>query len=196
MGGSADERAALRPFTVSVVATTSVMWFRRDLRLRDNPALLAAVSDGDVMPLFVLDPRLWRSAGPARKAWLVRSLRALDESLGGALVVRHGDPTHVVPEAAQAAEASAVHVAADFGPYGRERDVRVEKALADAGVPLVRTGSPYAVAPGRLVTGEGGGFRVYSPYNRAWEAHGWRDPAPAPRRATWVAPLPSEGLPD
>ena len=42
----------------------SVMWFRRDLRLADNPALLEACSDGEVLPLFVLDPKLWGPAGP------------------------------------------------------------------------------------------------------------------------------------
>src|SRR5690348_293391 len=78
-----------------------VMWFRRDLRLRDNPALLAAAADGaGVLPLFVMDPALWRPAGPTRRAYLLRSLAALDADLrgrGGRLVVRHGDPVEVLP---------------------------------------------------------------------------------------------------
>jgi len=56
------------------------MWFRRDLRLADNPALLSAVSDATdarVVPLFVLDPALWRPAGPARRAYLAASLTDL-----------------------------------------------------------------------------------------------------------------------
>ncbi len=53
-----------------------------------------------------------------RRAWLARSLRALDDSLDGRLLVRHGDPAALVPEVAAAAEATSVHVAADFGPYG------------------------------------------------------------------------------
>ena len=61
----------------------SVMWFRRDLRLGDNPALLAAVDDGPVLPLFVLDPALWGPAGPSRRAYLGASLRALDVQLAG-----------------------------------------------------------------------------------------------------------------
>src|SRR4051794_30798275 len=56
----------------------SVMWFRRDLRLGDNPALLEAAADGPVLPLFVLDPALWGPAGPSRRAYLAASLRALD----------------------------------------------------------------------------------------------------------------------
>ena len=58
--------------------------------------------------------------------------------------------------------------AADFGPYGRERDEAVEQALADAGVELVRTGSPYAVDPGRVRNGSGEPYKVFTPFSRAW----------------------------
>ena len=68
------------------------MWFRRDLRLRDHPALRTAADNGAVLGLFVLDPALWRSAGPARRAWLAATLRSLDESMGGRLCVRLGRP--------------------------------------------------------------------------------------------------------
>ena len=60
---------------------TSIMWFRRDLRLRDNPALRAAAARGAVLGLFVIDPGLWDNAGPARRAWLSANLRSLDESV-------------------------------------------------------------------------------------------------------------------
>ena len=87
----------------------SVLWLRRDLRLADNPALVeasaAAHADGDgrVVPLFVIDPAVWEPASDVRRAYLVDSLRALDESLGGQLLIRHGDPAQILPEVAQAA---------------------------------------------------------------------------------------------
>ena len=57
------------------------MWFRRDLRLADNPALLAAIENSDeIVPLFILDPKLIKEAGSKRLAYLGNSLRALDES--------------------------------------------------------------------------------------------------------------------
>src|ERR1700760_3421126 len=114
---------------------SAVLWFRRDLRLGDNPALLAAADEGPVVALFVLDDA-------PRVAFMYRTLRALDAQLrehGGGLVVRRGKPENVVPAVAREAGASSVHVSADFGPYGRARDERVEAALGD--VPLVRTGS-------------------------------------------------------
>ena len=57
------------------MGSASVMWFRRDLRLRDNPALLAACAADEVVPLFVLDPFLWERAGRVRRAYLAASLR-------------------------------------------------------------------------------------------------------------------------
>jgi len=184
----------------------SVLWFRRDLRIHDNPALLAAVEaaradgDGRVVALFVLDPRLWDTAGDVRRAWLSRSLTALDASLGGELLVRHGDPLALVPEVAAAADAGTVHVAADFGPYGSTRDRAVEAALETAGRTLVRTGSPYAVAPGRVRKGDGTPYRVYTPFFRAWCTHGWRSPAGEPDEAPlWrlddAGTLSCEGIP-
>jgi deoxyribodipyrimidine photo-lyase len=177
---------------------TSVMWFRRDLRLADNPALLAAVSDAAdsrVVPLFVLDPALGRSAGPARRAYLAASLTDLGASIGG-LLMRRGDPVHEVVEVARAAHARAVHVAEDFGPRGRQRDLDVEAQLALHGISLVRTGSPYAVPPGRVLGRTGGHYQVFTPYSRAWLDHGWPTPSMPPRVVSWVRPLESHSLDD
>lgn len=163
----------------------SVLWFRRDLRLSDHPALLAASDEGDgvVVPLFVIDPRLWDRAGDPRRAYLAASLRALDDSLGGHLVVRYGDPADVVPAVADEAAAGSVHVSADFAPYGHRRDDSVAQALGD--VPLRILGSPYAVAPGRVQNQQGEPYKVFTPFLKAWIAHGWRDPVSAPTDITW-----------
>lgn len=172
------------------------MWFRRDLRLRDNPALLAAAGDtDDVVPLFVLDPALWEPAGDRRRAYLAASLAALDASIDGSLLVRRDDPVRAVVSVARRAGARRVHVAADHQPYGRRRDEAVGAALAQEGIELVRTGSPYVVAPGRITKGDGSPFQVYSPFARAWLQHGWRDPAPAASGISWTAPLKSQGVP-
>ncbi|NAZ87831.1 cryptochrome/photolyase family protein [Kineococcus indalonis] len=162
-----------------------MLWFRRDLRLRDHPALVAAAADGEVLPLFVLDDALWGPSGDVRRAHLLRSLRSLDAALGGHLVVEHGDPADVVPRVARRAGAARVHVSADAGPYGRRRDDAVAAALAGAGRELVRTGTPYAIGPGTLRTAAGTPFQVFNAYSRAWLAHGVPAPAP-PARARWV----------
>jgi deoxyribodipyrimidine photo-lyase len=176
------------------------MWFRRDLRLADNPALLAAISgakadgDGQVVPLFVLDPTLWESAGPVRQAYLVASLDALGASLGRSLLIRHGNPVTVVAEVAAAIGATSVHIAEDFAPYGMRRDAAVAQALGE--VPLVRTGSAYAVSPGRVTKGDGTAYRVFTPFYRAWMTQGWRAPADdIPADIDWAMPLDCQGRP-
>ena len=177
------------------------MWFRRDLRLLDNPALLAAIAEGPVVPVFVIDPRLWDTAGDVRLAYLCDSLRSLNTSLGGHLVIRRGDPVDVIPALVAETRANSVHIAADFAPYGMERDAAVESALGSA--PLVRTGSPYAIAPGRVTKDNGSAYRVFTPFYRAWFRHGWRAPADAPAEGLdWVAtgiasdPLPEHAAPE
>jgi deoxyribodipyrimidine photo-lyase len=164
---------------------TSIMWFRRDLRLRDNPALLAAAGRGDVLGLFVLDPVLWAGAGSARRAWLAASLRSLDESMGGRLCVRLGPASSVVPSTAAQVGAEQVHVSNDFTPYARARDKAVVEALPD-GVEGVATGTPYAVTPGTIVNGSGSPYKVFTPFSKAWRSQGWDDPQPAPRNVAWV----------
>jgi deoxyribodipyrimidine photo-lyase len=178
---------------------TSLLWFRRDLRLGDNPALLAARDaagrGGAVLPVFVLDDALRRPSGAPRVAFLYRCLRALDDALDGRLVVLRGKPENVVPRLAREVETGSVHVAADFGPYGRDRDERVAGALPD-GVELVRTGSPYAVAPGRVRKEDGSPFRVYTPFYRSWRRHGWRAPAGSRRAAvSWLTGVEGTGVP-
>lgn len=169
---------------------TAIVWFRRDLRLADQPTLIAAGESAEtVLAVFVLDPALLRPSGEARTAFLFGCLRELDRSLGGRLLIVQGDPAKVLPRVASAADASSVHIAADYGPYGGQRDVRVREALDAQGVDLVATGSPYAVAPGRVRNGSGERFKVFTPFRRAWLDHGW--PAPAQTSAhtvEWMDP--------
>ncbi|GAB2665917.1 deoxyribodipyrimidine photo-lyase [Prescottella soli] len=150
--------------------TDSLVWFRRDLRLADLPTLSAAGERA--LALFVLDDRLLGPSGGPRRDFLYRSLSALDEQLGGRLLVMRGDPVEVVPRVARTVGALEVHVSADYGPYGRERDAAVAEQ-----VELVTTGSPYAIAPGRVTKNDGTPYRVFTPWFARWLDHGWRAPA-------------------
>lgn len=178
---------------------TSIHWFRRDLRLDDNPALQEAVraaaeTDDGVVGLFVLDDTLWDGSGTPRLRYLERSLRALSEQTGGRLVVRRGRPQDVIPDVAREVSATTVHVAASFEPYGRRRDEATARALDAAGVELRSTGSPYAVAPGRVLSRTGGPYRVFTPFRTAWLDHGWRAPAGDAGDVPWLG-LRSDALP-
>jgi deoxyribodipyrimidine photo-lyase len=166
---------------------TALLWLRRDLRLADQPALLAARNCGPVLPVFVLDPRLWSSAGRPRQAFLAGALADLRERTDGALRILTGDPRTVIPAAARAVGAGTVHVSEEFTPYGRDRDDAVARRLADHDIGWVATGSPYAVSPGRVTKDDGAPYRVFTPFARAWRQHGWRAPALTPRSVDWQA---------
>lgn len=181
----------------------AIWWVRRDFRLADNPALLAAVRAGSaVLPLFVLDPTLLGSGGPTRTSWLFAALSDLDADLraggGPGLSVVSGRPEVLLPRVAREIGATSVHVSADFAPYGTRRDARVAAALAEHEVTLTATGSPYAVAPGTLVKSDGTPFQVFTPFHRTWLAHGVHPPADPvdPGTGTWLAFENREPLPE
>ncbi|MDV8002546.1 deoxyribodipyrimidine photo-lyase [Rhodococcus sp. IEGM 1408] len=164
----------------------SILWFRRDLRLSDHPALLAAIGSSDeVLPVFVWDPVLIGDGG-ARVQRLAASLAALSADTGGALVVRTGDPAEVIADLAAEADAREIHVTRESTPYGRRRDQRVRARLERDGRELVETGSPYAVGPGRVRNRTGEPYKVFTPFSRAWHEHGWPRPGERPGEIAWA----------
>ena len=157
-------------------------WVRRDLRLADNPALRAAIDEGEaVLPLFVLDPVLLGHG--SRRAWLFAALHALDTDEGRR---RSGAQRRPRPsggrreQAARGCEAGTVHISADYAPYGRARDERVQQALSEHGIGFA---GPDPRTPWRPAqpTAPAGPFQVFSPFHRAWLDHGVHDPAPGVR---------------
>ena len=169
---------------------STLLWFRRDLRLGDLPALSAAADDDATLGCFVLDPRL-ESGSARRLQFLGDALRSLNDELDGRLLVVRGRAEQQVPLLAKEIGATAVHISEDFGPFGRRRDQRVQAALGE--VPLVATGSAYLVSPHRVTKDDGTAYRVFTPFFRRWREHGWRAPAQSgPGSVRWLDPA---GLP-
>lgn len=166
----------------------TLLWYRRDLRVGDLPSLSAAVAeDSEVLCCFVLDPRLEASSGRRRLQFLGEGLRHLRDELDGRLLITRGLPQQRIPQVAAEISATAVHVSEDFAPFGRRRDEQVQAALGE--IPLVATGSPYLVSPGRVVKDDGTPYRVFTPFFRRWREHGWRRPAASrTESAPWIDP--------
>ena len=166
----------------------NIIWFRRDLRIGDHPALLAAIESSDeVIPLFILDKSQIADAGEKLLAYMGQSLRALDNSLGNKLHIIEGDQEEVLRELIDLYKVNEVHISDEYERYGAARDARVEAA----GIKLIRTGSPYAVKPGRVLKpSDATPYRVYTPFYRAWLVHGWRAPAKTPSKIS--APTPPD----
>ena len=168
------------------MSTRSIVWFRRDLRISDHPALVAALSESDeIVPVFIIDSKLIERTGSNGLAYLAQSLQHLDASLDKKLQVIAGQPIDVLKKLQQKYNAQSVHISAEYEPISAAQDVEIEKS----GIKLVRTGSAYAVAPGRVLKpSDQTPYRVYTPFYRAWLAHGWRKPEQKPKSIAAVTP--------
>ena len=172
----------------------AVVWFRRDLRVTDHPALLAALDAADeVVPVFVVDRTLLegRPSGPNRRAFLPGALRSLArdlEALGGRLLVREGDPVTVIPSLARETAADAVWCSREHTPYARRRDAAVAQALRADGRALHPMPGVYLSDFDEIRKTNGDPFRIYSPFARAAKAAAWDDPLPAPAGSGFPKP--------
>ena len=167
---------------------TAVVWFRRDLRVRDLPALAHACREHErVVPLFVFDPALLggRFRSHARTAWMLGCLEALDGELrarGGRLVLRHGRPQTEVRRTSRPRSAPAPCTSPTTSRASRGRATqRVEQALGRDGVTLVRHPGLYVADLPAIRTASGGPYTVYSPFLRAWKAQERRPVERAPQ---------------
>ena len=168
------------------MSTKSIVWFRRDLRISDHPALVAALSESDeIVPVFIIDSKLTERTGSNGLAYLAQSLQHLDASLDKKLQVIAGQPIDVLKKLQEKYNAQSVHISAEYEPVSAAQDAEIEKS----GIKLVRTGSAYAVAPGRVLKpSDQTPYRVYTPFYRGWLAHGWRKPEQKPKSIAAVTP--------
>lgn len=185
---------------------SQVFWFRRDLRLQDNVALNAAISEaiGDgsrkVMPLYLVDLDKFEALSPIRQHSLTESLDSLGASLNRKLTIRHARGIGAIAAelvgAAKAANAEKVHATRAFDPEGVAEQNAVGLALKSAGIFLELTDSNYAVAPGIVRKSDGSPYRVYTPFYKNWLIAGWLSPQPLlDLGADWFEPIECQGRP-
>lgn len=153
------------------MTSPQIVWLRRDLRLADQPGLHAAAEAGPVLPVFVLDDERPgdRRYGGAHRWWLHHSLESLAAELekqGAKLILRRGDSVAVLKALAEETGAAAVHAIRHYEPWWLEAEEELGKALPD-GCELHLHGGNYLVPPGKLTTGSGTPYKVYSPFAKA-----------------------------
>jgi len=173
----------------------SIVWFRNDLRLADNPALLAGLGSGrPVVPVYVLDDKTegLRTPGAASRWWLHHSLAALDASLraiGSRLILRRGPAAQVIKQLASEYDVSAVYWNRAYDQGSRQRDVRLKEALDRRGVAAEGLKANLLFEPWEVQSSSGGPFKVFAPFWRACRAL----PSPtAPLPAPKVLPAPPQ----
>ena len=152
--------------------TPTILWFRQDLRLQDNPALAAAVKNGaPIIPVFILDDEgegRWK-AGGASRWWLHHSLTSLDASLrniGSRLVIANGNSAHVLEQLARETNATAVYWNRRYEPLVIARDSAIKTLLSEADVEAKSFNGALLNEPHTVANKEGKPFQVFTPYWR------------------------------
>jgi deoxyribodipyrimidine photo-lyase len=178
--------------------TPAILWFRQDLRLADQAALVAAMDGGrPVLPIYILDdesPTPW-AIGGAGRWWLHHSLVALEAALaqrGAPLVLRRGRAPEVLRALLTETGAGSIHAGRMHEPWARVMDAAIGQALPGA-LHLHRTSTLFD--PDAIRTKTGGIYGVYTPFARGLRLRG--DPAPpmpAPAVIPAPAPPPSDRL--
>ncbi|MCY4069251.1 MAG: deoxyribodipyrimidine photo-lyase [Acidimicrobiaceae bacterium] len=167
--------------------SVNLAWFRRDLRLLDNPAWADAASGGEAAALVVLQPALLQAAGPWRLQAYLGALAGLDRSLrdsGAGLWVEVGDPARVVQRVMARIGARRVTVNADVTRCSVSRDRRVAEAI---GSPLAAHWGTLVHPPGSVLTSAGRLSRVFTPFYKTWARLPLPD-ASEPGTARLIAP--------
>ena len=159
---------------------TSLVWLRRDLRLADQAAFVAAVAEGPVVPVYVLDDETpkHRRMGGASRWWLHHSLAALDHDLrerGSRLILRRGRSEDVLAGLAEETGATRVHALHHYEPWWRNAERAVAKRLD-----LVLHDGNYLAPVGSITTGAGSPYKIYTPF---WRALSTTMPPPEPLKA-------------
>ena len=168
---------------------STIWWVRRDLRLSDNPALVAAAAQGAVLPVFILDAET-QDLGAAAKWRLGLGLAEFSEILaarGSRLILRRGPALDVIRDLIAQTGAQSVHWGRLYNPQSNARDQAVKAALKAEGIAAVSHPGHLLHEPWQVETGSGGFYRVYTPF---WNAVRGRDIAPClPAPQTLSSPL-------
>ena len=147
-----------------------ILWFRRDLRLADNPALRHAVERGDrILPLFIreTDTTTDWPMGAAGRWWLHQSLTQLQQRLrrlGAELLVQQGEPAQILARLGQRYAIDEVLWNRLYEPHAVTRDGELKNVLIDAGIAARSFNASLLVDPLRLLKGDGGPYRVFTPF--------------------------------
>mgnify|MGYP001810088480 CR=1 FL=1 len=170
-----------------------ILWFRRDLRLADNPALEAAQATGrPILPVYILDDGpATRPIGGASRWWLDKSLRALGASIGergGRLILRRGESKTELLRLIDQTGATCVMMNRRFEPDGWAQDTDIAHALKADGVEVKGFNGTLLTRPGSVLNGSGGPYKVYTPFMKALRAQVQAPPHTAGPRGLSGAP--------
>jgi deoxyribodipyrimidine photo-lyase len=177
---------------------STLVWLRRDLRLADNPALIAAARRGPVLPVYIHAPDEtgdWAPDG-ASAWWLHHSLAALRNRFrdhGLNLIIRHGPSLEALQGLLQGTGADAVYWNRLYEPASVDRDRRIKQVLREAGIGAHSFNASVLYEPWAVETGQGGPYRAFTPF---WKACGQLPAPPPPEPVPPLRAVPAASQPE
>lgn len=154
-----------------------IVWFRKDLRLQDNPALWHAAESGDTLiPLYILEEdetNPW-SLGGASRWWLHHSLLSLSNSiqqLGGSLILRRGRPEDVLRRVIEETQASSIYWNRCYEPHARARDARIKEIFGSHSISVKSFKGQLLFEPWEIKPASSDFYKVFTPFWKACSAH-------------------------
>lgn len=185
--------------------STALIWFRRDLRLHDNPALSQALAVHEqLIPVYIHAPQeepTWEP-GAASRWWLHHSLAALDKSLrerGTRLLVLQGESLPILRDLIKKTKAQAVYWNRLYEPAMVVRDKTIKAALREDGIKAESFNGALLYEPCTIKTQAGDPYKVFTPFWKACVQHAvpappWEAPAQFKPPKSWPRSLPLDAL--
>lgn len=161
----------LRDWPSFINQNTTIFWFRRDLRLKDNAGLYHALKENkDVQPIFIFDSVILDELDDkedARVQFIHESLQLLEKDLEeskSSLLILYGDPVELF----RRFEGKAVYTNRDYEPYARKRDAEVEKILSKKEIAFKTYKDHLIFEPGEVLKPDGKPYTVFTPFSKQW----------------------------
>jgi deoxyribodipyrimidine photo-lyase len=157
----------------SIDRSTTLFWFRRDLRLTDNAGLYHALSKNEnVLPVFIFDTQILdklENKSDRRVEFIYQTLIQLKaelEGIGSSLLILHGNPIEIFNEL----NPKSVYTNHDYEPYARERDSQVEKILSSKKIGFKTFKDQVIFDREEVVKDDGTPYTIFTPYSKKWKA--------------------------
>ena len=158
----------------SISPTTTLFWFRRDLRLQDNAGLHHALKENEeVLPLFIFDTEILdklEDKTDLRVTFIHQSLALIQkqlEEIGSSLLVLHGNPVEIFKNL----NPKAVYTNHDYEPYAQNRDEQVKKILASKGVVFKTFKDKVIFEKEEVIKDDGKPYTIFTPYSKKWKSN-------------------------
>tara|TARA_B100001142_G_scaffold309307_1_gene341684 strand:+ start:9708 stop:11060 length:1353 start_codon:yes stop_codon:yes gene_type:complete len=181
------------------VSKPVIIVFTRDLRIRDNPALVEAVATKrPLCALFVFDDAIIenKNLSSNRMGFLIDSLKDLEMSLnkfGLDLIFRRGNWVEEVTKLAKEINAEHIHMSADFSLVAKKRQEALSKAGDLNGFKVFQHQGVSVLEPGFVTPTDGSEYKIFTPYYRRWSTATWRKPLGVPESIKSI-PIEKNGI--